>query len=76
MEAGLKSRSDSEEAGVGVPIPRGVKMAALAAWEGKVDFLLDVGWSRLDGVKEGESPLRAFLLRSVELPAWVLEVVS
>lgn len=70
MEAGLNSRSDSEEeAGVGVPMPRGVKIAALAACEGNVDFLLDVGASRLDGVKEGESPLRAFLLRSVELLA-------
>lgn len=57
-------------------MPRGVKMAALAAWEGRVDFLLEVGWSRLDGVKEGESPLRAFLLRSDELLAWLLEVVS
>lgn len=77
IEAGLNSRSDSdEEAGVGVPMPRGVKTAALAAWEGSVDFLFDDGWSRLEGVNDGESPFRAFLLRSEELLAWLLLVVS
>lgn len=66
MAAGLNKRSGSElagVAGVAAPMPLGVKTAALAAWEGKVDFF--VGWAiRFEGVKEGESPLRAFFAAS------------
>lgn len=69
MAAGLNRRSGSEAAGVvgvAAPMPLGVNTAALAAWEGRVDFF--VGWViTLEGVKEGESPLRAFLAASEEL---------
>lgn len=66
MAAGLNRRSGSELAGVAgvvAPTPLGVKTAALAAWDGRVDFFVD--WViRLEGVKEGESPLRALLAAS------------
>lgn len=66
MAAGLNKRSGSElagVAGVAAPMPLGVKTAALAAWEGREDFFVD--WVvMIEGVKEGESPLRALLAAS------------